>query len=188
MRNLSRTEILSIASLIVSFVFFFISIGLLIGNGANIIVPYMALFTAIALSGLALVVGVINTRKPVLLSIESKPVVPFVQVAYLQVPVEKSVVARPIKNEPIVQTVESSFREQKIEPMDTLITVPVENQKMREEPLPQPIIETKTMGQKIIKPSEKTPTNRNVVKLAAVKKPKPKRRKSKGKKTKPKAL
>jgi hypothetical protein len=182
-RNLMRTEILSITSLIVSIIFFLFSVGLLIGNGANIIVPYMALFTAIALSGLALVVGVVSTRKPILLQIENKPGVPLVQSAYLKVPVEKSITsAKPIKNEPIIQKVENNYREQKIEPMNALITLP--QNKKQEATIAKPASETKSENQKVIKPIEKTPLKTNAVKSTAGKKAPAKRSKAKGKKRK----
>ncbi len=185
MRELTKTELLYIISLIVSFVFFFLSVGLLMGNGANVAIPYAALFTAIALSGSTLIVGFVNTRKTVILLTNSKPIVPFVQVAYLQVPVEKSVVfASPAKNEQRVQKVENNYREQKIEPIDTLITLPVDDQKREENSIAQPTIEAKSENQKTIKLPEKTPTQRKALKSTSSKKTAAKRAKAKARKTK----
>jgi hypothetical protein len=181
LRNLTKTEILYVLSLITSFVLFFLSVGVLAGNGANVVVPYVSLSIAIALSLSTLIVGVIRTQKVSLQQMQANPAM------FVQAPVQKPVavfasVVAPVKNEPIIQKVENNYREQKIEPMNVLITLP-ENKK-QEVVIAHPASETKTEDQKIIKPIEKTPPRINAVKSPASKKRAAKRAKAKGKKRK----
>ncbi|HUK85377.1 MAG TPA: hypothetical protein VLU95_05915 [Candidatus Acidoferrum sp.] len=189
MRELTKTEILYIMSLIVSFVFIILSISMLMGNGTNVVAPYAALFTAIVLSSSTLVVGVAKTRKtilPQMAQIETKPVVPMVQVPYVAMAVEKPVVtvANPPKDEPVVPKVASNYGEAKIEPIDQLITLPMENEKIPENSITQTATETKTETPKATKQYKAASVKINTVKPIASKKPASRRAKSKARKTK----
>lgn len=177
LRDPTKTEILYVVSLIGSCILFFLSISLLMGNGANVVIPYVALFAAIALSSSTLIVGVARTQKTVFQQAETKPVMPSVQ-APIEKPVIKPVtVASPAKSEPIIQRVENNYREQKIEPIELLITLPKDNQ-TQESSIAQPASEAKTEKQKIIKPTEKTSTKTNATKSTANKKTATKRAKA----------
>ncbi len=195
MRDLTKIEIFYVLSLIVSFVLFFLSVGVLVANGTNVVVPYISLSIAIALSLATLIVGVVRTQKPVFQQPQSQPVTPTLQVPYLQKPVEKPVAVvsspkneqiddSPAKNEETAQKVANNYGETKIEPIDQLITPPADIQKIQENSIAQPTIETKTEDQKTIKPPEKARTKRNTVKSTPTKKTAAKRAKAKARKTK----
>jgi len=202
LRELSKTKILYILSLIFSFVFFFLSVGILIGDGANLLVPYISLTIAVALSLATLIVSFFRNQRTVgrpqrsvFQQTDSQPVTPTIEVPSTQVPKEEPVVvaspaiseqidATPAKSEEIVQKAPNNYGEEKIEPIEQLVTLPVDNQQTPETVVAQPIIEAKAEDQKIIEPAEQTPIKRNAVKSTPTKKTAPKRAKTNTRKTK----
>lgn len=177
MRDLSKTEILYVLSLIASFVLFFLSVGVLMGNTTSVVVPYISLTIAIALSLSTLILGVFRKPKTEFqkTTTETKPIVPSVKAPIIQAPVEKPVVvdnsdkteqigAIPVNNEPRVQVIENNFREQKIEPIEQLITVPEEIQKIEESTVVQPKIEVNQSIKKPIEPAQKASAKRKAAK------------------------
>ena len=90
MRDLSKTEILYVLSLIASFVLFFLSVGVLMGNTTSVVVPYISLTIAIALSLSTLILGIFRKPKTEFqkTTTETKPIVPSVKAPIIQAPVE----------------------------------------------------------------------------------------------------
>ena len=131
---------LYVASLVVSFVFFFLSVGVLAGNGANVVVPYVSLAIAIALSLSTLIVGIVKTRKPGFQQTKDNPYKPTVQMhsekpamPVIQVPSEEPVItAQPVKNEQKEQKFENTYLKPNIKPTEQPITQPFSYQKMQE--------------------------------------------------------
>ena len=112
-----------------------------------------------------LVVGVLKTSKTTFQQTEAKQVMPTVQIPYVQTTVEKPVVAvAPVINEPIVMTVENNYREQKIEPIEQLITVPVENQTLEEGIAAQLKIEPPQPAKKTVQSPTRTTAKRKSAK------------------------
>ena len=178
MRELTRIEILYVISLIVSCALFIFSVGLLLGIGKDVVVPYAALSVAIVLS-LTLIVGILKSKKTVPPPpADSKPVMPVVKA-----PIEKPVnVAVPAVKEPTVQKRGSNYGEEKIEPIEQLITLPPEDRKIQESVMAAQVSsEIKPEEQKAIKPPETVPATTDTAKSTANKKAankqKPKRKK-----------
>ena len=74
LRELSKPEKSLVISLLISFVLFFLAFGLIITDKAgNILIPYGALFAAIALSCFTLVFGLVNSRKTLSYQIIEEP-------------------------------------------------------------------------------------------------------------------
>ena len=161
LRELTKTEILYVMSLVVSFVLFFVAVGLLMSNAAgNVALPYAVLLTAVALSSSTLIIGVVKKRKTSFLEIKRRPVIPFIQVPSAK-PV---IVARPAKNEHIIQEVENNYRELKTEPSQPLITQSLSNQKPWESTITKPKSVAREQVQEPFKPSEETSAEKDIAK------------------------
>jgi len=129
LRELTKTEILYITSLVASFVLFFVAVGLLLSNTAgSVLVPYSALFAAIALSSSTLIVGVLKKRKTVSETTESKPYVPSIHVS-----IEKPVIAAsPLRTEQVTKKVPNNYQELKIDSSKLYTADPFRNRKTLE--------------------------------------------------------
>ncbi len=126
---------LYVTSLAASFVLFFVAVGLLLGNQAgNVLVPYAALFTAIALSSSTLIISVVKKRKNVLHQTERKPFIPSAPL-----PIEKPViVASPARKEQVVQKVANSYLEHKIKSTELFSAEPFHYRKTLESSTTKP--------------------------------------------------
>lgn len=164
MRELTKTEISYIISLVVSFVLFFLAFGLIITSTPGIIVPYAALFAAIALSSSTLMIAAVKSRNKTSDQTKPEPIVLIPQVLN-----EKPVVAtQPVKEEQKVQKVENNYRalkvESKVESTELYTAEPFHYGKTKQSGIAKPKIEVNEAIEEPSKPLKKTDAKKNIAK------------------------